>query len=427
MPLQSRPITAMWANMELGLAGWMASSWPIIDSTLPSSTVTSGRTLRLRPPPRAPWQAARAMCPAINARGSVPKPAYGYVVFGNGTPLSWASKKEKIVPQSSAEAETYALNAGCKPLMFVKNMLAVLAPTQRTRMTRRLTDDGDSNGGLPAVEASAAGGHAKISFERYKTTMQASFMRKFAPGSHVFRRGDPVDHFYVITRGRCDVLVPKAENAENPYTKSAPPLQSMPTTNAARAALQDDDGSTSAVGTVDENGDVVIATLGPYERRSAACQNTDGVIRFESEQPGKEGYYEQLEEIRARMPEEPTLQYDIFIHVYVSTPLGDRRIGYVRYATGPFLRDIEDGKENPKPMWVLLLPDPLYRDELDIVSAMLQFTVAFGPEKYIAAQPRTRTAPRNYPRPTETPSDGTRVPHAVADCSICSKYVRSLL
>ena len=38
MPLQSRPITAMWANMELGLAGWMASSWPILDSTLPSAT-----------------------------------------------------------------------------------------------------------------------------------------------------------------------------------------------------------------------------------------------------------------------------------------------------------------------------------------------------------------------------------------------------
>ena len=31
MPLQSRPITAMWANMELGLAGWMASSWPILE------------------------------------------------------------------------------------------------------------------------------------------------------------------------------------------------------------------------------------------------------------------------------------------------------------------------------------------------------------------------------------------------------------
>ena len=36
MPLQSRPITAMWANMELGLAGWMASSWPILDSKRPA-------------------------------------------------------------------------------------------------------------------------------------------------------------------------------------------------------------------------------------------------------------------------------------------------------------------------------------------------------------------------------------------------------
>ena len=31
-------------------------------------------------------------------------------------------------------------------------------------------------------------------------------------------------------------------------------------------------------------------------------------MRFESDQPGKEGYYEQLEEIRARMPEDQTQQ-----------------------------------------------------------------------------------------------------------------------
>ena len=73
--------------------------------------------------------------------GSVPKPAYGYVVFGNGTPLSWASKKEKIVPQSSSEAETYALNAGCKTLMFVKNMLAVLGMTVELRIQTHTDND----------------------------------------------------------------------------------------------------------------------------------------------------------------------------------------------------------------------------------------------------------------------------------------------
>ena len=73
--------------------------------------------------------------------GSVPKPAYGYVVFGNGTPLSWASKKEKIVPQSSAEAETYALNAGCKTSMFVKNMLAVLGMTVELRIQTHTDND----------------------------------------------------------------------------------------------------------------------------------------------------------------------------------------------------------------------------------------------------------------------------------------------
>ena len=38
--------------------------------------------------------------------------------------------------------------------------------------------------------------------------MQASFLKKFEAGAHVFKRGDAVDHFYVITRGQCDVLVP---------------------------------------------------------------------------------------------------------------------------------------------------------------------------------------------------------------------------
>ena len=70
MPLQSRPITAMWANMELGLAGWMASSWPVLDWRVTSYKITDCWPLRLRPSQRAPWQAARAMCPAMNARAA---------------------------------------------------------------------------------------------------------------------------------------------------------------------------------------------------------------------------------------------------------------------------------------------------------------------------------------------------------------------
>ena len=57
---------------------------------------------------------------------SVPKPMYGYVIFANGAPVSWAAKKQKIVPQSSCEAETAALCAGCKNLVFVKNLLSEL-------------------------------------------------------------------------------------------------------------------------------------------------------------------------------------------------------------------------------------------------------------------------------------------------------------
>ena len=58
--------------------------------------------------------------------GASPKPMYGYVVFANGTPVSWSAKKQKIVPQSSCEAETYALNAGCRAIIFIKNLLAGL-------------------------------------------------------------------------------------------------------------------------------------------------------------------------------------------------------------------------------------------------------------------------------------------------------------
>lgn len=42
----------------------------------------------------------------------------------------------------------------------------------------------------------------------------------------------------------------------------------------------------------------VVLQFGPHEKRSANAPVTDGVVRFESDQPGKEGYYEQLDEVR---------------------------------------------------------------------------------------------------------------------------------
>ena len=62
---------------------------------------------------------------------------------------------------------------------------------------------------------------AKISFERYKMTMQSSFTKTFEKGSFIYKRGDPVEHFYVITRGQCEVMVPGVQGGRS---QAAPPL-----------------------------------------------------------------------------------------------------------------------------------------------------------------------------------------------------------
>jgi len=137
----------------------------------------------------------------------------------------------------------------------------------------------------------------------------------------------------------------------------------------------------------------VVVALGPHERTSTKCQATDGVVRFESDQPGKENYYEQLEELRAKMPDDPQQQYDIFVHVYIETEFGAKRVGYKRFATEPFLRVLEDEgapDEPPQPTWYMLIPDPLYTDSLEVVSSMIQFSLIFGPQKIVDTIPRKR-------------------------------------
>ena len=72
---------------------------------------------------------------------SSPKPMFGYVVFANGTPVSWTAKKQKIVPQSSCEAETAALCAGCKNLVFIYNLLHELGTSVQLPMDTHTDND----------------------------------------------------------------------------------------------------------------------------------------------------------------------------------------------------------------------------------------------------------------------------------------------
>mmetsp|Transcript_34556 Transcript_34556/g.114443 ORF Transcript_34556/g.114443 Transcript_34556/m.114443 type:complete len:728 (+) Transcript_34556:56-2239(+) len=58
------------------------------------------------------------------------------------------------------------------------------------------------------------GGPARISYERYCKTLAGSFSRTFAKGAYVFKEGDPVDAFFVITSGACEVRVAGPDGKE---------------------------------------------------------------------------------------------------------------------------------------------------------------------------------------------------------------------
>ena len=42
------------------------------------------------------------------------------------------------------------------------------------------------------------------------------------------------------------------------------------------------------------------------------------------------------------MPTDTDQHFDVFIHVYASTPMGDRRLGYLRYSTAALMRSVDD-------------------------------------------------------------------------------------
>jgi ABC-type lipoprotein export system ATPase subunit len=69
--------------------------------------------------------------------------------------------------------------------------------------------------------------------------------RRFAPGAHIIREGEPNDHFYMIARGQVDVLLWRGEGIEEPIARMGPGqyfgevsmMRPGPSSASVRAAL----------------------------------------------------------------------------------------------------------------------------------------------------------------------------------------------
>lgn len=51
-------------------------------------------------------------------------------------------------------------------------------------------------------------GKRAISYEKFAKMMESSYRRHFKAGEPVFRQGDKVDGFYILTKGECFVQTP---------------------------------------------------------------------------------------------------------------------------------------------------------------------------------------------------------------------------
>ena len=92
----------------------------------------------------------------------------------------------------------------------IENMIMVMSPTSYESdgaASRKSKGASLQRTDTPSGQEGGEGGGAVISFSRYEKTMQATFSKKFDRGQFVFRQGDKIDSFYVITRGTCEVRV----------------------------------------------------------------------------------------------------------------------------------------------------------------------------------------------------------------------------
>ena len=89
----------------------------------------------------------------------------GHAVIYGGAALSWQAKALKIVPLSSAEAETAVLSMGAKDLMYTKMLLSELRPG---KVPETVTCYSDNTACIDIVKAHGLTAKSKH-FERWAT------------------------------------------------------------------------------------------------------------------------------------------------------------------------------------------------------------------------------------------------------------------
>ena len=124
--------------------------------------------------------------------GGAPRPMAGYVTIYGGAALSWAAKMLKIVPLSSAEAETAVLSLGCKDAMFVTQLLAEIRP----RATKQIIVSAfvDNTAAIELVKSHGASGRTRH-FERWITYVRDLYQRSILAVKHVSTHDMPADIF----------------------------------------------------------------------------------------------------------------------------------------------------------------------------------------------------------------------------------------
>ena len=117
----------------------------------------------------------------------------GYASCYGGAALSWAAKSLKIVPLSSAEAESAVFSLGCKDaILFIKQLSAEIRPKATPQIA--INAFIDNTAAIDIVKSHGSSGRTKH-FERWITYVRDLYQRKIVLVSHLKTDEMPADIF----------------------------------------------------------------------------------------------------------------------------------------------------------------------------------------------------------------------------------------